>query len=150
MLAVVQQKKLNEFAKNGESDAASRLPSEYMVLKSRLAKLFYNAANHQTKIQTDYLAVMEAILNIALTNKWGFQLLLSQEKEDFLINQKEILSLAKTYLTLDHLINQSYFTRQQTTLVHAWHIFIKYGLVDLHFSIQELETAFLNYEMTVS
>lgn len=150
MLAIVQQEKLTEFAKNGESDAAGRLPTEYMILKVRLAEFFNNTANHHTDLQVDYLVVVEAILRIALTNKWGFQLLLSPKKEDFLIKQKEVRSLAKTYLTLDHLINQSYFNRQPTPLVHAWHIFIKYGLVDLHFSVSELETEFLHYEMTAS
>lgn len=139
MLSAVQQKRFAKQIKNGNEESSPNLAAQYFNLKWQLALFFKNLTADKQTVFENYLKVTRVFLEIGLTKKWGYYLLISKEKEDFLLQQKEVSELDDLYLTLDHLINISYFDRRQAAYVHAWHIFLKFGLDDLNFSAKEIE-----------
>lgn len=46
--------------------------------------------------------------------------------------------LDKEYLTIINLVMNAYYTHQQDYFRHAWHLFLKLGLVDWHLSEDEI------------
>lgn len=47
------------------------------------------------------------------------------------------------YLILEQQVQNSYFKHQTADLLHAWHMFLKLGLVDLKFDETDIESYFL-------
>ena len=139
MLSAVQQSRFERQIKSGREESRSNLAAQYFNLKWQLTFFFKNLSADKQAAFENYLKTAQAFLEIGLTKKWGYYLLISQEKEDFLLQQKEVSEFEDLYLTLDHLINISYFDRRQAAYVHAWHIFLKFGLGDLNFSAKEIE-----------
>ncbi|MFT8493245.1 hypothetical protein [Liquorilactobacillus satsumensis] len=91
----------------------------------------------------DFCKVTALFLRIANEKKWTYLLLLPDEKLTYLEQKPVSRFVADDYLIMQKLLNNSYFKRRSAAFVHAWHIFVKFGLVDLGFSAAEIQTAFL-------
>ncbi|WP_279403927.1 hypothetical protein [Secundilactobacillus kimchicus] len=63
--------------------------------------------------------------------------------EQVAITQKRpAKSLNQQALAVQQFLLHSYFDRQQAAFKHAWHLVLKWGLVDLAVDARLLETAF--------
>jgi hypothetical protein len=139
MLSLVQQAQLAQSKAQGEIDPQKRLPQEYAELQQKLAALFANLKQTDaTTTFSDYQATLAAFLTIALNYKWGYQLLIDQKLEEKLNQQQLKVSTEQVYLTLVELLSRSYQEKNQAAFVHAWHIFIKFGLTDLKINFTKI------------
>lgn len=59
-------------------------------------------------------------------------------------------SEATVYLTLQQQILKAHLERRNEYLVRAWNIFIKFGLTDLKYSSEMIETCFIDLYMRKS
>ncbi|MCY9806917.1 dUTP diphosphatase [Lentilactobacillus senioris] len=99
----------------------------------------------------EYCDAFDFFLLLASLKKWTAVILDSQEQIADIIAKKPEQFLDKQYLILKQMLFKSYFNHDQSSFAHAWHLFLKLGLVDFQFSPEQIQTAFqqknqLNFE----
>ena len=97
-----------------------------------------------------YCKALAAFLDVANTKKWVYLLLLTPEQEEKLASKWRSRSEATVYLTLQQQILKAHLERRNEYLVRAWNIFIKFGLTDLKYSSEMIETCFIDLYMRKS
>ncbi|KRL04244.1 dUTPase [Liquorilactobacillus oeni] len=116
----------------------------FFELNVRLAELLGNFNRKKgIDFMDDFCLSAAAFLKIANEKKWTYLVLLTDKKISILEQKDKSKFIAQDYLILQKMLNKSYFERNAPAFVHAWHIFIKLGLVDFKFSATEIENAFL-------
>ncbi len=90
-----------------------------------------------------YCNALQAFLQIANERKWTYKMLVDDELLAQIEQKWASQSLNTVYLILEQQLNKSYFENNQAAFVHAWHIFLKFGLVDLGFTADEIEAQYL-------
>ena len=86
-----------------------------------------------------YCRALLAFLGVANEKKWTYLLLLSPEGLKQFKQKWQTKSFSKIYLILQQQLMKSYFERRSDYFVHAWRIFIKFGLVELNLTETEIE-----------
>lgn len=54
----------------------------------------------------------------------------------------KLADINKSYLAIKHFLNDAYYNHQQESFRHAWHLFLKMGLVDWKLSVDEIMMAY--------
>lgn len=116
--------------------------SLYAELELNLATFFRSPKEERLK---RYCIVLKDFLAIANETKWLYLLLLDEQQIAQFSTKWQTRSLNVLYLILQQQVNKSYFERKSEPLVHAWHIFIKYGLVEAGFTSEQIEEKY--YEL---
>lgn len=73
--------------------------------------------------------------------QWTHLVVMSAPDYERLLNADratKLVDLDKEYLSIKYLLLESYYTHQQDAFRHAWHLLLKYGLVDLQISEDEI------------
>lgn len=127
---------------------ANKLMNTYFDLNLNLGLLFEKAltgekiTGNSDELLDLYCDALVSFLQIANNKKWTYLLLVSDEELGSLKEKWQTASFAKIYLILQKLLNQSYFEHQDKSFQHAWHIFLKFGIVELKFTITQIESHF--------
>ncbi|KRL76412.1 hypothetical protein FC17_GL001915 [Secundilactobacillus paracollinoides DSM 15502 = JCM 11969] len=99
-------------------------------------------ANHDDLLAT-YLKAMDGFFQVAAKQTWSQLIVQSDDKLAALKATKKAKSLSQQYLAMKQLVFDAFLKHEQPAFEHAWHLFLKLGLVDLEFTEDELEKAFL-------
>lgn len=87
-----------------------------------------------------YVTTMTAFFNVAARQTWSHLIVMGDDELTNLMAKRPAKSLSQQYLAIRHFVDQALFERQQTAFEHAWHLFLKWGLVDLKLTPMEIET----------
>ena len=92
-----------------------------------------------------YLQSLELLLLFSAKQQWT-HLIVMDQKQWYLIQRTKpttkLADLNKQYLAIKHFLNDAYYNHRQESFRHAWHLLIKWGLVDLEFSGEEVTTKY--------
>lgn len=120
-----------------------RVAGLYVGLNIYLAKIMENVRNENRKELIEYFCeTMVYFISIANEKKWLYLLLLNEEQMSNFKSKWHSKSYNSVYLIIQQQINKCYFSHQSTEFVHAWHMLIKFGLVELGISPEEIEDYF--------
>lgn len=89
----------------------------------------------------EYVDALDFILLIGAKQQWTHLIVLDREGVE-LLKSKPKTDLNKEYLALKKMFLGSYFEHRQEDFRHAWHLFLKLGLVDFGFSENEIMAAY--------
>ncbi len=92
-----------------------------------------------------YLQSLELLLLFSAKQQWTHLVVMDQKQWDLIQRTKPTTKLAdlnKQYLAIKHFLNDAYYNHRQESFRHAWHLLIKWGLVDLRFSGEEITTKY--------
>ncbi|RRK09528.1 2-deoxyuridine 5-triphosphate nucleotidohydrolase [Lactiplantibacillus garii] len=98
----------------------------------------------KTKRETllnEYVDAMDFFFLVAAIQQWTHLVPITAD-ELTKIGAKPVTDLNKQYLAIKHLLYDAYFNHRQVSYQHAWHVFLKMGLVEFGFSQDEIQTAF--------
>ncbi|GAA3614996.1 hypothetical protein [Secundilactobacillus similis] len=96
-----------------------------------------------------YVTTMTAFFNVAARQTWSHLIVMNDDQLTALMAKRPAKSLSQQYLAIRHFVDQALFERQQTAFEHAWHLFLKWGLVDLKLTPAEIETvASASFQLT--
>lgn len=138
MLAAVQHTQSIRFETAGVVDRQKMISREYVELLQKIGQLFLQLEQNKIENFTNYQAALKSFLSAALVCKWGYQLLIDEKVEQRLLKQNPKSSTDQIYLTIVELLSKSYQQKSQTAFVHAWHIFIKFGLTNLKVNFKKI------------
>ncbi|MCI1632391.1 MAG: hypothetical protein LKJ22_01125 [Liquorilactobacillus nagelii] len=138
MLATVQHTQLIRFKNAGIVDRQKMISCEYAELLQKIGQLFSQLEQNEIENFTNYQAALKSFLSVALICKWGYQLLIDESVEQRLLKQNAQSSTDQIYLTMVELLSKSYQQKSQTAFVHAWHIFIKFGIANLKIDLKNI------------
>ena len=132
------------------------LPAKKITLDEKYSNLVVNVnlslANLFTKIQAkapktellkSYCQGMRDFFEMANFKEWAYIMLMTDEDLNQIGQKWKSDSFATVYLIIQQQINKCYFNRQPQALVHAWHMYLKLGLIDLDFDEQEIEAQYM-------
>ena len=80
-----------------------------------------------------------AFARIANQRQWAYKLLLDETTIANFKNKWQAPSQSSVFLIMNQLVNKSFFSNDMEAFTHAWHIIIKFGLVELQISETELD-----------
>ncbi|MDN2453023.1 hypothetical protein [Lactobacillus sp. UCMA15818] len=129
---------------------ANKLMNAYFELNYRIGELFKQTlvADKDTGDSVEtldlYCEALIPFFQVANDKKWTYLLLVSDEELHELEGKWKTQSFAKIYLILQKMLNQSYFEHQSNSFQHAWHLFLKFGVVELGLSLNQIEECFLS------
>lgn len=116
----------------------------YTDLLLSISELMLNSrGGDQTVILDNYCNGLCRFLLVASQQNIMDKFLLTDEELKAMKNKWPSKSFNTLYLILNQQIENSYFRHQKDALIHAWHMYIKFGLVDLQFSGTQIEKHFL-------
>lgn len=132
-----------------------RLQNTYVNLDIRLSKMANESQrfnyHSRSKINRNhllfsYVDVLKRYLLIANLKNWNQLVLISDDEIDALSHKKQasLDDINKLYLAIKNMLFNSYFDRRQNDFIYSWKLFLKFGLSDLKFSVQEIEQEFNN------
>ncbi|GAJ25414.1 dimeric dUTPase [Liquorilactobacillus sucicola DSM 21376 = JCM 15457] len=118
----------------------------YLELNNRLAILFSRAAAEKetAALLESYCDVLCAFFRVGNHQKWTYLMLLSDEQIEQLQHKWVSRSLAKLFMILQQQLNKSFFERQNRPFQHAWHLLLKFGLVELGFTPAQIEEEYFD------
>lgn len=90
----------------------------------------------------EYVDAMDFFLLIANLKNWNKIIVDSQSELTTITAKKAEEFLDKQYLILKQMIFKTYFAHSESSYKHAWHLFLKFGLVDFGFTTDEIQVAF--------
>lgn len=102
------------------------------------------ASDGKTKKETlleEYVDALDFILLIAAKQQWTHLIVLDRDEVSKLKAGRPG-ELNKEYLSIKKMLYGSYFDHRQADFSHAWHLFLKMGLVDFGFSEDEIMQAY--------
>ncbi|MEY8441251.1 hypothetical protein AALA17_01115 [Lactobacillaceae bacterium 24-114] len=92
-----------------------------------------------------YLRVLELFLLYSAKKQWT-HLIVMDEKQWQLIQRPDktdkLVELNKQYLAIKHFLGDAYYEHRQESFRHAWHLIVKWGLVDLQLSPDEVTAGY--------
>ncbi len=89
----------------------------------------------------EYVDAMDFFFLVAAIQQWTHLVPITADDLDKISN-KPVTDLNKQYLAIKHLLYDAYFNHRQVSYKHAWHVFLKIGLVEFGFSQDEIQAAF--------
>ena len=132
---------INEIAKKVRGrEIKLFLPTKVLNPEERVAGLYVglNVRNENRKELIEYFCeTMVYFISIANEKKWLYLLLLNEEQISNFKSKWHSKSYNSVYLIIQQQINKCYFSHQSTEFVHAWHMLIKFGLVELGISLED-------------
>lgn len=121
-----------------------RVSAGYASLNVYLAKTMEMVKqNNRDRLLDNYCKTLTFFIEIADQMKWVYLLLLDDEKINNFKSKWKAKSFNTVYLITQQQLNKAYFQRDSNAFVHAWHLFVKFGLLELNFSEREIENYFL-------
>ncbi|AVK62914.1 2-deoxyuridine 5-triphosphate nucleotidohydrolase [Lactobacillus sp. CBA3606] len=90
----------------------------------------------------EYVDAMDFFFLVAAIQQWTHLIPMTATDLDEL-SAKPSTDLNKQYLAIKQLLYDAYFTHRQASYQHAWHVFLKLGLVDFSYSQAEIQAAFI-------
>lgn len=81
-------------------------------------------------------------LELSNFKEWSYLMLINDDDLRQLSQKWKSDSLATVYLSIQQQIGKCYLSRQSQALVHAWHMYLKLGLVDLSFNEHDVEECY--------
>ncbi|QBO35285.1 2-deoxyuridine 5-triphosphate nucleotidohydrolase [Periweissella cryptocerci] len=154
-------RKLNQdiaYVKQIHQKPADLRNTVYVALDVELAEIantaewFKTWKTHKGKAQADmtlaetlleeYVDAMDMFLWLALTEQWT-HLVVLEEDELQKIARMPKRDLNAHYIGIKTMLWSAYHRKNQQDYAHAWHSFIKLGLVELGFTEDEIQTAFV-------
>jgi len=96
---------------------------------------------HRETLLNEYVDAMDFFFLVAAIQQWTH--LMPMTADDLAsLSAKPATGLSKQYLAVKHLLYDAYYTHRQVSYEHAWHVFLKIGLVDFGFKQAEIQAAF--------
>lgn len=144
MLSVTRQSQFPAMLPAKQHDLDEKYSNLIVNVNLSLANLFRMIQDNAEKdlLLDAYCKCMRDFFAIANFKEWAYIMLMSDEDLNAIGEKWKSESLAMVYLSIQQQINNCYFKRQPQSLVHAWHMFLKLGLIDLEFDINEIENRF--------
>lgn len=113
----------------------------FKVWKIHKGKADVGKTSRETLLN-EYVDAMDFFFLVAAIQQWTHLIPMTPEKIAELANGRST-DLSKQYLAIKHLLYDAYFNHRQVSYQHAWHVFLKLGLVDFGFSQDEIQAAFI-------
>lgn len=109
-------------------------------------KVNYSVAGSDPALDHDqqlarYTEAMHWLLLFSARKQWTHLLVMDKAAYQRIIQadpSQDFNDFDKEYLTILNLVMNAYYTHQQDYFRHAWHLFLKLGLVDWQLSEQEI------------
>lgn len=89
----------------------------------------------------EYVDAMDFFFLVSAIQQWTHLIPIAGDDLTAMAH-KPATDLNKQYLAIKHLLYDAYFNHRQESYQHAWHVFLKIGLVDFGFTQDEIQTAF--------
>jgi len=96
---------------------------------------------HRETLLNEYVDAMDFFFLVAAIQQWTHLMPMTVDALAEL-GEKKATDLNKQYLAIKHLLYDAYFDHRQVSYQHAWHVFLKIGLVDFGFKQDEIQAAF--------
>lgn len=141
-------------AKELEIGPEARQQTIFVALDVELAKLAESSgwfdvldqpAKDEQAIKSHYLKAIELFLLFSAKKQWT-HLIVMDEKQWQLIDRAKattkLTELNKQYLAIKHFLNDAYYNHRQESFRHAWHLLIKWGMVDLGLSSDQITAGY--------
>lgn len=96
--------------------------------------------SHQAVVE-NFVTTLHWFLLFSARKQWTHLVVMSTTDYHHLMTSEPVKQLAdqdKEYLTIKYFLFASYYTHRQEDFRHAWHLLLKYGLVDLQLSEEEI------------
>lgn len=93
-----------------------------------------------------YVEVLDHTFQVAARQTWSHLIVMKPEELEKLKQKRTAKSLSQQYLSISHFLDQSFIERQQVAFRHAWHLILKLGLVDLNFTEDQIQDAYLKLD----
>ncbi|MBW1605650.1 2-deoxyuridine 5-triphosphate nucleotidohydrolase [Lactobacillus sp. Sy-1] len=94
------------------------------------------------ELLAQYARVLRSFLLVANLRNWNRNVLVDADELDKLSRQFTKTDFSKLYLATKNMLFAAYFKHSQTDFNHAWKLFLKLGLADLHFSADDINAEF--------
>lgn len=130
----------------------NRLQNTYVALDAALADIANgvgwfkvwqkNSGFSHKDVLIDYVNSLNYYLLIANLKNWNQTIFDSQAKLKRISSLKREEILNKQYLAIKQTLLSSYFKKDENSFKHSWTLFLKFGLVDLGFSEEEILAEF--------
>lgn len=104
----------------------------------------------QSGVLRAYVAVIDGFFQVAARQSWSQLIVMTDSALAKLGQKPRAKSLNQQVLSIEELLLKSHFERQQPAFEHAWHLVLKWGLVDLGLQSEAIENAFLNDKRTAN
>lgn len=114
----------------------------YVGITAALGDLAKAYRGSQAEKLDAYCAVLRYFLEIGSDRQWLYKMLLSDEELQAMQEKWQAPSINTVFLILEQQLLNCYFKHQEAAFLHAWHILIKFGLVELGFSPAAIEERF--------
>lgn len=141
-------------AKELEIGPETRKQTIFVTLDVELAKLansigWFNVLERPTADASQsldhYLKSLELFLLFSAKQQWTHLIVMDQTQWDLINRSKPTTKLAdlnKQYLAIKHFLNDAYYNHRQESFRHAWHLLIKWGMVDLGFNGKKITNSY--------
>ncbi|WP_295728307.1 dUTPase [uncultured Limosilactobacillus sp.] len=89
----------------------------------------------------NYVTVIHWFLLFSAQKQWTHLVVINKDSYKNLLASQRLTKLAdqdQQYLTIKYFLLTSYYTHRQEDFRHAWHLLLKYGLVDLKLGSSEI------------
>lgn len=96
--------------------------------------------DHQEQLSR-FTEAMHWLLLFSARKQWTHLIVIDPKEYQRILNADvadDFKELDKEYLTITNLVMNAYYTHQQDYFCHAWHLFLKLGLVDWHLNEKEI------------
>lgn len=101
----------------------------------------------------DYVQALAWFLLASAKRQWTHLIALDQQQWQRITDAEEKTKLAdlnREYLAVKNFLNSAYFSRRQEDFRHAWHLWLKMGLVDFGFTPAEISAAYQKMVTTLN
>ncbi|HJA22977.1 dUTPase [Limosilactobacillus coleohominis] len=108
---------------------------DYRMQKNGVQKL-----EHEELLRR-FVITLHWFLLFSARKQWTHLVVMSEQDYQRLLKSQRASQLAKAdqqYLTIKYFLMASYYTHRQADFRHAWHLLLKYGLVDLELTPTEI------------
>ncbi|MFC5188921.1 dUTP diphosphatase [Pediococcus cellicola] len=113
----------------------------FKVWKQHKGKHDENLSVRQTLL-VEYVDAIDFFLLFASQKQWVENVDLTQAQFDKLATDSKELNLTDTYLAIKSMLFSSFVGNRPDNFRHAWHLYLKLGMVGFKFSASEIEDAF--------
>lgn len=112
----------------------------FKVWKTHRGKATEGKTKQETLLE-EYADALDFFLLIGAKQQWTHLIVMDRDAVKRLKDQKSS-ELNKQYLMIKKMVYGSYFDHRQADFEHAWHLFLKIGLVDFGFSEDDIMKAY--------
>lgn len=149
----IQRRNQYNYEHHVEVSSEEGLRVDYVALSVSLAHLsdlmgWFKLGQPKATVSSEelldtYIEVIDHTFQVAARQTWSHLIVMKPDDLKRLEQKQPAKSLSQQYLAIIHFLDQSFFDRQQLAFRHAWHLILKLGLVDLGFTEDQIEKAYL-------